>query len=200
MKVMSDGPANGGRDGSVNGKEKLLGVVLCGGESRRMGRDKGLIRDTHRPWALLMGDRLLDHHLPVVYSINPGQTDAYTALISADQLVVDAAEWAGPLNGLLSVHRRFPANDLLLLACDMQDLDAATISGLISTYVAEQADFFLYEEGGVLQPFCGIYTGAALARGADRQQDGSLQRLFRNGHVRRLPVTDPRAFRNYNTL
>jgi molybdenum cofactor guanylyltransferase len=185
---------------TVNLKGNLLGVVLCGGESRRMGRDKGLIQHAHRPWALLMGDRLLEHHLPVVYSINPRQTDAYSALISADQLLVDAAEWAGPLNGLLTIHRRFPANDLLLLACDMQDIDAASISGLISTYVAEQADFFLYEETGVLQPFCGIYTGDALARAADREQDGSLQRLFRDGLVRRLPVTDPRAFRNYNTL
>ena len=200
MKVMSDPSSKGGSDRSAKVSDNLLGVVLCGGESRRMGRDKGLIQNTHRPWALLMGDKLLAHHLPIVYSINQRQTDSYAALISPDQLIVDAAEWSGPLNGLLSVHRRFPANDLLLLACDMPDLDAATIDRLIDTYASEQADFFLYEEAGVLQPFCGIYTGDALARAADRQQDGSLQRLFRDGLVRRLPVTDPQAFRNYNTL
>jgi molybdopterin-guanine dinucleotide biosynthesis protein A len=200
MKVMNDRSAKDRSDRCVNRREMLLGVILCGGESRRMGRDKGLIQNARRPWALLMGDKLIDHQLPVVYSINQRQTDTYAAHIPPDQLIVDAAEWAGPLNGLISVHRRFPANDLLLLACDMPDLDAATISGLIDTYAAERADFFLYEEAGVLQPFCGIYTGDALAGAADRQQDGSLQRLFRGGLVRRLPVTEPRAFRNYNTL
>jgi molybdopterin-guanine dinucleotide biosynthesis protein A len=66
----------------------------------------------------------------------------------------------GPLNGLLSVHRRFPGRDLFLLACDMQDMDEETIGELVELYRFDSGfDCYVYEEGGFVQPFCAIYAG-----------------------------------------
>lgn len=184
-----------------SGEADLLGVVLCGGESRRMGRDKGLLRSAEgRPWALLMGDKLTDCGVPVVYSINQRQLAVYSAIFSPEQLIIDAAEWPGPLNGLFTVHQSFPNRDLLLLACDMPDLDAATLSGLIAIYRAEEADCYAYETEGFLQPFCGIYTASVLARGYATLREDSLQALLRCGTIRRLTAGHPEAFRNYNSL
>ncbi|GGA87693.1 molybdenum cofactor guanylyltransferase [Puia dinghuensis] len=177
----------------------LLGVVLSGGESRRMGRDKGLLNTDGKPWALSMGDKLAHHQLPVVYSINKGQLPAYSAILSADSLIVDMDESQGPLNGLLSVHRQFPRHDLLLVACDMQDLDERTIMGLIAAYRIEEADCYAYEVEGYLQPFCAIYTAMALARADATMRMDSLQAVLRSGNLRRLPG-EPAAFRNYNSL
>jgi molybdopterin-guanine dinucleotide biosynthesis protein A len=175
---------------------KLLGVVLSGGESRRMGRDKGLLQTDGRSWVLNMGDKLTRHHLPVVYSINSGQIPSYSPLLPADAWVVDTHEQEGPLNGLISVHRRYPDADLLLVACDMQDLDTATIAKLITAWQACEADCYAYEVDGVLQPFCAIYTIRALARTG---LETSLKALLHSGTIHRLEAGTA-AFRNYNTL
>ena len=177
----------------------LLGVVLSGGESRRMGRDKGLLLTDGRPWVLHMGEKLRLQGLPVVYSINSLQTAAYSAILPAESMVVDTGEREGPLDGLFSVHRQFPRHDLLVVACDMQDLDAETLMGLIAAYHIEEADAYAYEVEGILQPFCAIYTAETLARAYQLMEANSLQQLLHSGIIRRLPGK-VEAFRNYNTL
>src|SRR5258707_11096234 len=99
-----------------------VGVILCGGESRRMGRDKGLLQTDGRAWALRMGDKLSPWIKHVVYSINKSQFTAYSALIPENQLVVDTDEREGPMNGLFSVWQKYFRCSFLLLACDMQDV------------------------------------------------------------------------------
>ncbi|MBS1664056.1 MAG: molybdenum cofactor guanylyltransferase [Bacteroidetes bacterium] len=177
----------------------LLFLVLCGGESRRMGRDKGLILKEGTPWALHMGRKLERFGIPVVYSINRTQETAYRTVLPPEQLIVDALDLPGPQNGLFSVHQLYAGNDIFLLACDMLDLDDPTITTILYCYKKENDfDFYAYEEGSWLQPFCGIYT----ARGLDRvgaSPDGRLQTLLRTGKTRRLPVINPAAFNNYNT-
>jgi len=174
----------------------LMGVVLCGGESRRMGRDKGLLQTDGQPWVLRMGEKLGKNQLPVVYSINKKQVAGYATWLPAESAVVDSEPGAGPLKGLMSVHRKYPGSDLLPVACDMQDLDIDTIARLISVWRNGGADFYAYEVEGFLQPFCAIYGADALRRGRDA---ASLRGLLEKGELRRLPGTTP-AFRNYNTL
>jgi molybdopterin-guanine dinucleotide biosynthesis protein A len=175
---------------------ELLGVVLCGGESRRMGRDKGLLQTDGQPWVLRMGEKLAKNRLPVVYSINKEQVAAYAAWLPPGHYVVDSGIGAGPLKGLMSVHRSYPDVDLLPVACDMQDLDIDTIARLIAVWRDGGADFYAYEVEGFLQPFCAIYGARALRRG---ENAASLRELLTKGELRRLPGTTP-AFRNYNTL
>jgi len=171
-----------------------------------MGRDKGLILREGTPWAMRMGEKLAAFHLPVVYSINAGQWDAYARLIPRDQLVVDSLDLAGPLNGLLSVHLTFPAADVLMIACDMQDIDSATIQHVIGTYHESPAyEFYVYQDGAFAQPFCGIYKARGLARAYRLALQGdlpdrSLQSLISSGQTYGLAMIREEAFRNYNSM
>ena len=189
--------------------DKLLGLVLCGGESRRMGSDKGLLLKDGIPWALHMGQKLSPWKIPVFYSINKGQQAAYQTILPSRHLVVDTLDLPGPLNGLFSLHQRLPKMDILLLACDMIDLDTASIDKMIRAYKENGPfDHYVYCEGpedGFFQPFCGIYTAAGLAAAFEAYRgklatDHRLQTLLKRGRTRSLSIDSPDAFKNYNTL
>lgn len=183
------------RSGQGRGPE-LLGLVLCGGESRRMGRDKGLLLQAGVPWALHVGRKLMPW-MPVYYSIRPAQQETYAAILPADRLIPDALDIPGPLNGLLSVHGRFPAWDILLVACDMLDWDEATLEHLLAVWETGDADFFAFGDQRLWQPFGCIYTSRGLRHAASGD---SLQSLLRSGRTQGIPIADPAAFANYNSL
>jgi len=175
----------------------LMGVILCGGESRRMGRDKGLLEKEGTPWARHMADRLMPYGLPVVFSVNASQVDAYTLALPGARLIVDSVAADGPLKGLLSVHEQFPDKDLLLLACDMLDMDAVTLHQLIDAWREGGYELYAYQESAFFEPLCGIYTAAGLA---GSHTAVSLQQLLRQAKTKSLVMVNNEAFRNYNTM
>src|SRR5579863_4217022 len=181
---------------------RLIGVVLCGGRSSRMGRDKGLIERDGVVWAARMGMKLAPFGLPVVYSIRAGQKEAYLSVLPEACFVTDLMGWPGPLDGLCSVHMQFPASDLLLLACDMQDLDEGTVGELIAIYrMEDDPECYVYQDGDYAQPFCGIYRAQGLKNAfADVGEDWSLQAMIRRMKARRLGIRKGEAFVNYNSM
>ena len=175
----------------------LLALVLCGGESRRMGHDKGLLLKEGIPWALHIGNLAGAMKIPVIYSINKTQEAAYREILPANQLMIDELDLPGPLNGLFSYHRRWDNTDILLLACDMLDLDTGTIQQLLAVYPTIDADYIAYGDEQFYQPFCCIYKARGLQKIA--QPPPSLQALLKAGETHRLAIPNSSAFNNYNT-
>src|SRR5690606_41870089 len=113
----------------------IRGVVLCGGESKRMGKDKGLLPLGKDNWAQTAFHKLQKLNIPVCLSVNSKQIHAYIHFFSAEQLIKDETSAKGPLRGLLSVHLKYPNDDLLLLACDMTEMDTTTLETLIHSVI-----------------------------------------------------------------
>jgi molybdenum cofactor guanylyltransferase len=186
--------------------QKLLGVVLCGGQSKRMGTDKGLLIHHEKPWAVLVADTLKNAGLSLAVSINKTQTTAYQAIFKSTPLVTDHLSIDGPLGGLLSVHTTYPDQDILLLACDMIDVDIKTLEYLIKAYHENpQYEYFVYRDNSFTQPFCAIYTAKALAGVFKAYQKKelktySLHKRFDSANTYYLPVTNSESFNNYNRL
>jgi molybdopterin-guanine dinucleotide biosynthesis protein A len=185
--------------------KQLRGIVMCGGQSKRMGTDKGLIAIQDTCWAAYMAAKLVSMNLPVSISINASQLENYTSIFPAKQLIVDSLNIGGPLNGLLSVHEKYPNDNLLLLACDMINMQAETLCHLVSSYKAEPAyDFYIYQNKEYAEPFCGIYTGEGLSiliRSIDvRNLSGlSLKKVLYNGNTKHLEIIETVSFSNHNT-
>ena len=203
MRVKDDGSEPGGAGRIAD----LLGVVLCGGESRRMGRDKGLLITDGIPWAERMAEKLEPLGIRVVISINRGQYESYSAHLPGRTLVVDRLGVAGPMEGLLTVHAGYPDRDLLLLACDLQDLDEPILSALIKSYAGDierRAAAYAYADAEGMQPLCAIYTRGMLSSQLRRVEAGEtidlrMRSLLIGEGTRVLATVPDRVFKNYNT-
>lgn len=178
---------------------------MCGGESKRMGTDKGLLEVDRIPWAKIISNLYDSLGIPYVLSINEPQFERYSNIFNSDQLVIDnELNVKGPLKGLLSVFEKYPSHDLLLMACDMIDMEIITLKHLVDSYVSSQHyNFYVYERQNFLEPFCGIYTSQGL-RAVDKkaQEEGfqlfSLQSILQRGKTMKLSIINSNNFRNYN--
>lgn len=179
--------------------EKLIGVILCGGKSSRMGKDKGLILKNGKPWALVCAEKLEKLGLLVLVSINDSQEAKYSRYFAASALVKDELAEAGPIGGILTVHQHFPNSDLLVLACDIVDMDIPTIQILVNNYTVNECfEYYAFHNGSFWEPLCCIYTAHVL-QGLPASAR-SLQSLLASGNSLKIPMENARCFRNYNRL
>ena len=157
----------------------MLGVILCGGKSSRMGTDKGLLTEGDKRWSQIALEKLSSLPLQCVVSINQLQLDAYSSFFSNDQLVLDKDELkaGGPLLGLLSVHSRFPSEDLFVIACDMPKMELNALRE-ISYQQMQFPDFeaYVFSDGVHIEPLCGIYTATGWKKILSALKENKLQK------------------------
>ena len=186
----------------------MLGVILCGGQSSRMGTDKGLLKLHANTWAQTAVDKMAILQLPVFLSVNPGQYSDYSSVFAASQLIKDnvSLEVKGPLCGVLSVHLEHPEEDLFVLACDMPLMEPHLLEHLYTIYRQQpSADAIVFLNDQEQEPLCGIYSGKGLAYIVHLLQTNQLSRhsmKFMLDHINTYstPLADEQKkyFRNFN--
>jgi len=112
----------------------FTGIVLAGGASKRMGRDKALVElDGHALvsiGAAAMQAAGADHVLVV-----GGDEDGVRAL--GLDWIPDEHPGEGPLGGVISGLRASPHPLAVVLACDMPRIDADTVERLVAALVEQ---------------------------------------------------------------
>ena len=186
----------------------MLGVVLCGGQSTRMGSDKGLLKLHASTWAQTAIDKLSELELPIILSVNKSQLSEYSTIFSPEQLVTDnySLEIKGPLAGVLSVHIQYPAEDLFLLACDLPLMETALLNELLNLYNQHATnDAFVFTNDGEPEPLCGIYKASGLAHILQLYQNKqipkfSMKYMLEHVSTYTKPLLDDKkkCFRNFN--
>lgn len=185
----------------------MLGVVLCGGKSTRMGTDKGLIQKGNLTWAERAYIKLSLLSVPVVVSVNSDQETLYRNIFLEDVLVKDSLHIGGPLNGILSVHQLYPNKNLLVLACDIVNMDGRIMEQLYDAFLLrkEEFDFFVYKNKGYYEPLCAIYTSKGLKTISQEIEIGkigrfSMKSILEKGKTFSLEVSDDEneIFLNFN--
>lgn len=180
-------------------REAILGAVLIGGESRRMGRDKALLPVGGKPLAARVAD-VLEQVLPRVVLVgrDPGD-DRFPGRA----FVTDRFPGRGPLAGLHAALLEAAGEPVLLTACDLPGLTPELIEWVIGSEPLSAAPAARVPVAeGRLQPLCALYGPAclgpaerALASG-DLSMHGFLQRL----DVTREPLTPDLSFYRPNLL
>src|SRR5690242_8452653 len=102
------------------------GIVLCGGQSSRMGKDKSLISYYNKPQRYHVYDMLQPFCEKVIISCNEKQSGGIEKEydILADH---DSYSGIGPMAALLTAFTNFPEKNILLVGCDYPFLTAASL-------------------------------------------------------------------------
>ena len=186
----------------------MLGIVLCGGQSLRMGKDKGLLKLEAKTWAQTAIDKIAVLNFPVKISVNKQQYPEYAAVFSMNDLVTDneTLQLKGPLLGLLSCHLSFPTEDLFILACDMPLMEPSILTELKNQYDQfPNADAYVFTNDNEREPLCGIYTAKGLASIISLFKSGQLTKYSMKFMLDHLTVAtisaneeQKKCFRNFN--
>ncbi len=187
----------------------MLGVILCGGQSSRMGSDKGLLTLDEKTWTQRALEKLALLGIPVKISINPNQYLVYTSEFSYVELIVDELSLGvkGPLLGVLSSHLKYPSEDLFILACDMPLMETDLLSELYSQYQHKAtAGAIVFTNNGEWEPLCGIYTATGLSYILSLLQSGqiikhSMKNMLDHLEVKSIALRNDqkKAVRNFNS-
>lgn len=121
----------------------LTGIVACGGDSSRMGFDKGLITYFDLPQRYHVYEMLEGLCASVYLSCNKYQA---RGIFSSCRFIEDDEEFkgAGPLSGVLTALKHFPGSDLLVVGCDYPFLTRDALKNFIETALKKRrpAAFF----------------------------------------------------------
>lgn len=142
---------------------ELRGLVLSGGFSRRMGRDKALLDYHGRPQGVYAYEQLKEL-LPEVYlSCRAGQWRG-TPLDAYPQ-IHDSTPISGPMGGILSGMSLIPTSAWLVVACDLPYLKLETLKNLLARRNPFRlATHFLSLEDQLPEPLCAIYEDRIQSR------------------------------------
>lgn len=139
---------------------EVYGLVLAGGKSRRMGRDKALlIRDGKSQLSHMVS--LLDAVVDRVFvSTRDDQTG--DAERSRFNLIVDRYDDMGPVAGILTALQEYPQVDWLVVACDLPNIDDSTLRFLLKN-VSDIQPFtaFSSSHDGLPEPLCAVYKAGS---------------------------------------
>lgn len=151
----------------------VTGIILAGGRSSRLGRDKALLCFEGKPLILRLV-RLLEGLCPEVLVIT-GEERRYMDLLDVP-VVADLVKGVGPLGGLYTALAVSSHDHNLVLACDMPLLKPHLLTLLFARIeLAPWAEAIVPEVRGELEPFPGVYRRNSLRK---------LARLLKAGRFR----------------
>ncbi len=179
----------------------LKGLILCGGKSSRMGRDKSTLLFNGIPFFEKIARELDDLDLPVVLSCRSDQKEVIN---SGRNILLDNSKAEGPMKGMHSAYQQHPKQSWLVLTVDMVNVDSGLLSLLIQNRKpdAKATVFDISEpnEKTFPVPFPGIYEPAFFTDMEKKIEKGqfSIRQIILQSDAKLLPCPYPEKMKNIN--
>ena len=164
-----------------------------------MGQDKSQLIYHGKPQRDHLTDLLRPYCNAVFWSVSADQ--AADLSDSEQRLIVDAFDWPGPLNGILSAFRYCPTAAWLVVACDMPLLTTRSFDVLTDgRNPVKVATVFCDSDGQLPEPLVGIYEPAIFPVMERAVAEGhySPRRLLQQNEIQSLTAPDIRELTNVN--
>lgn len=141
----------------------IYGLVLAGGKSQRMGKDKGSIEWFDKPQRYYLADLLKGYCDKVYISCRPDQAENIKSY--HDQVIIDKAEYNDSYGAIISALNEFPIKAFLVVACDMPFVDGKAIENLVNNRDQTKiATAYFNPENNLPEPMLAIWEPRALKR------------------------------------
>lgn len=180
--------------------EPIYGLVLAGGESRRMGQDKALLsRDGKSQLAHIVA--LLDDVVDAVFVSTRAEQQG-DAERGRFRQIIDQFDGIGPVAGILSALEEHPLVDWLVVACDLPNIDSETLRFLLENRSRTQLfTAFKSSHDGLPEPLCALYRPGSAAIIEAFIDEGIVcpRKILMRSDTRLLAQPNPRALDNVNT-
>lgn len=181
--------------------KQIYGLVLAGGKSSRMGRDKSMIAYHGKPQVDVAFDLLSLFCAKVFLSNRQDQSDA-EAYRKFPQLH-DAPEFEGkgPLAGILSAMKEYPDVSWLVLACDLPFVDQKVIGQLLKDRDPKKiATAYKSSHDGLPEPLCAIWEAGHYMDVLKFFKEGvhCPRKVLIRSNAHLLEPSDPKALDNIN--
>jgi molybdopterin-guanine dinucleotide biosynthesis protein A len=179
----------------------LYGLVLAGGASTRMQRDKAALLYHGRPQLQWTFDLVSEICERVFVSVRPDQVD--DEVRRRFPQIVDRLRDKGPIAGIAAAQAEAPNAAWLVVACDLPFLDRATLEHLVAERDrARYATAYRSAHDGLPEPLCAIYEPVSRLAIDEYVTAGKHcpRRFLGGADVRLLDQPDPRSLDNVNTV
>jgi len=178
----------------------VYGLVLAGGHSKRMQRDKAIL-EYRGGSQLTRAMALLEPRVARAFvSVRTDQVS--DPVRSRFTQIIDTAEGLGPIAGIMSAQARHPEVAWLVLACDLPFLDEMTLDHLLRARRSErQATAYRSSHDGLPEPLCAIYEPSSREAIAAYVAAGRIcpRKFLRQADAELLHQPSPHALDNVNT-
>jgi len=178
----------------------LFGLVLAGGTSSRMQRDKAGLSYHGKPQLQWAYELLSEFTTAAFVSVRPDQRE--DELRRSLPQIVDRHPGIGPLAGIEAALLSHPKVAWLVIACDLPFLSAATLELLIANRDGSRtATAFRSAHDGLPEPLCAIWEPRSIVAVAERIAGGKScpRKLLINSDARLLDLPNAQALDNINT-
>lgn len=160
-------------------------VVLAGGASRRMRRDKAALDIDGGPLVWRVVRRVAATRMNVVV-VGP---DALAALVPGVRVIPDAVPRAGPLGGLVTALRAVDTRWIALVACDMPFVAPDLLEEMLSRAVtaSDGRDGVVLRTRRGLEPLHAVYARRILPVGEQLLEEGERSMMALLAHIKYEP-------------
>ncbi len=148
--------------GSIDLK-KYGAVILCGGQSRRMGFDKStaLLNRQGVPLLAALAAELAARFGEVALVTNDPAKFSQIPELSHFKFLTDLHPGAGPAGAIHTALKGLPGQALFVMACDMPVVNWPLITGLCELLESRGADIAVPRHGDLREPLYGFYGPSA---------------------------------------
>lgn len=181
----------------------LIGIVLMGGKSSRMGTDKSQLiantshtNETQKNFAQLAHAKLKCYVTDVFYSINQEQNDLHL-----NNTIIDEYPEGGPLSGIISA-LRFTQTSIIVLGVDVPLVTKQSIKNIIVHRNWDLLTTTYYNtETRIWEPMLSIWEIETLPCLEEYFTNGgrSIQQFLNQYGNQRVQILDVKEFTNVNT-